>query len=92
MHDLGEVDYLLLREKLDQDGHGLIEHEALITALNKAVSVDEKAERLKAIHALRYARFRKEGLVDWKFDIGGVATKDVITWAFREVQDYFRRL
>ena len=87
----GEVDYLLIRQKVDNDGHMLVEHEALVDALGTAAHNDEKAERLKAIQALRYARARKEGLVEWKFNVSGVTRKEMITWAFREVQKYFRR-
>lgn len=82
----------MLGDKVDEDGHSVVEHEDLLQALTEAASNEEKAERLKAIQALRHARLRKEGLADWKFDISGVARKDVITWAYRAVQGYFRRL
>jgi hypothetical protein len=51
----------------------------------------EKEERLKAIHALRYARMRREGLVDWQFDISRVERKELISWAHRQIQKYFVR-
>ena len=44
------------------------------------------------VQALRYATKRKEGLVDWSFDITRVARKDLISWAESRVQPYFTRL
>jgi hypothetical protein len=88
----GEVDYLLLREGVDRDGHSVIEHETLVKVLRETASEGEKAERLKAVRALHYALLRKEGLVDWKFDISRVDEKNVITFAHGAIQKYFRKI
>ncbi len=73
-------------------GHQLVEHEPLLDELRKVVREGEKAERLRAVQALRYATRRKEGLVEWSFDTGGVARKDLIKWAQGKVHIYFTRL
>lgn len=87
----GECDYVLLREPIDRDGHRLVEHGELITHLEQAARERDKGERLIALQALRYARLRREGLVNWNFNIDGVERKDLITWAFGRVQAYFQR-
>ncbi len=89
--DFGECTYRLLREPAEADKHKIVEHEHLLTELQQTASRGEKDERLKAIHALRYARMRKEGLVDWQFDISRVERKEVISWAHRQIQKYFVR-
>jgi hypothetical protein len=88
-HDFGECTYKLLRELAEAERHKIIEHEHLLARLQQTASQGEKDERLKAIHALRYARVRKEGLLDWQFDISRVARKDLISWAHRQIQQYF---
>lgn len=88
----GEIDYVLLRQKAEGDGHRLIEHDDLIASLQAAAQNEDKGARLKAIQALRYARLRKEALVDWKFDISHIPRKEVITWAYYQVQPYFRKV
>jgi hypothetical protein len=65
----------LNREKAENDGHALVEHEALIQELRKVSREDQKTERLRAIQALRYATRRKQGLISWSFDRSGVARK-----------------
>jgi hypothetical protein len=90
--DFGEADYRLHRQKADGDGHRLVEHEALIEELRRVSREDEKAERIRAIQALRYATRRKEGLVNWTFDVSGVLRKDLIAWAKPQVSLYFTRL
>ena len=90
--DFGEADYRLERLKTIEDGHSLVEHESLIQHLRKTASEGEKEERLRAVGALRYAKRRREGLVDWTFNISGVERKDLINWAKAHVQPYFTRL
>ncbi|SRR5579883_1744168 len=92
IRDFGDTDYRLERQKLLDDQHELIEHEALLSELRRVVREGEKAERLRAVQALRYASKRKEGLVNWSFDISRVARKDLISWAKGRVQPYFTRL
>lgn len=86
----GEVNYELLKQRLIDGGHNLIEHQELLCSLKAAAQDENGAERVKATQALRYAIRRKEGLVDWKFDITSVARKDIIEWAFRHIQEFFK--
>jgi hypothetical protein len=67
----------------------VVEHEILLAELQRVANEEEKAERQRAIQALRYARQRKEGLVKWNFDTSGVERKDLIGWAQGKVQAYF---
>lgn len=92
IRDFGDADYKLDREPTTQDGHAVVEHEALIAELRRVVREGEKDDRLRATQALRYALRRKEGLVNWSFNTAGVARKDLISWAQRKVQVYFTRL
>jgi hypothetical protein len=89
--DFGECSYKLLREDAENDDHKIVEHEHLLAELQLAVSEGKKLERLKAIPALRYARARKEGLVDWHFDISRIERKEVVNWAYKHIQKYFVR-
>jgi len=89
--DFGKCTYRLLREPAEADKHKIVEHEHLLTELHQTAVRGEKDERLKAIHAFRYARMRKEGLVDWQFDISRIERKEVISWAHRQIQKYFVR-
>jgi hypothetical protein len=90
--DFGEADYQLKRQKTEADGHRIVEHEALINELRKVSREDSKAERIRAIQALRYATRRKEGLVNWSFDVTGVPRKDLIAWAKARVSSYVTRI
>jgi hypothetical protein len=92
IRDFGDTDYKLNRELLVRDKHCLVEHGALISNLRAVVRNGEKKNRLRAIQGLRYATRRKEGLIDWSFEIGGVARKDLITSATKKVQAYFSRV
>ncbi len=66
-----------------------MEHEVLLTELQRVANDQQKAERLRAIQALRYTRQRREGLVTWKFYISGVERKDLIDWARGKIQRFF---
>jgi hypothetical protein len=92
IRDFGDTNYRLERQKLLDDQHTLVEHEILIDELRRVIREGEKAERLRAVQALRYATKRKEGLVDWSFDFSRVARKDLISWAESQVRPYFTRL
>ena len=93
LRDLGEASYRLIREEIDADGHYLVEHAELVGALRTIVGQERRGEKQKAIQALRYARLRKEGLVDWRaFDISRIHRNDVITWAADRIQKYFKRV
>lgn len=92
IRDLGESSYKLEQQLLFGDGHGLLEYDPLLDELKRVAREGEKAERLRAIQAVRYAMRRKEGLVEWSFDTKGVTRKDLITWARAKVQVYFTRL
>jgi len=89
LSDFGPALYQAKRPELKNDGHALVEHADLISALREAALSSTKDEKVRAIQALRYATRRKEGLVTWKFDTAGVEAKDVINWAFARVQKYF---
>ena len=92
IRDFGDTEYRLMREETDRDGHEVVEHEALLAELRRAADEEQKAERQRAIQALRYARQRKEGLVKWNFDTSGVDRKDLINWAHGKVQAYFAKV
>ena len=64
----------------------------LLGELRRVIREGEKAERQRAIQAMRYATKRKEGLVNWSFDITRVAPKNLLTWTKARVQSYFTRL
>jgi hypothetical protein len=91
IRDFGDQLYRLEREKADADGHFVLEHEALMAALRGQAKSQDKAAKQKAVQALRYAKRRLEGLVNWKFTTTGVEPKSLITWAERKVQPYFRK-
>lgn len=92
LREFGDTDYRLERDKLAADQHQLVEHEALMEALRATARESEKARRLQAVQALRYAGRRLEGLVDWKFHVDGLARKNLVTWAESKVQEYFTRI
>jgi hypothetical protein len=90
--DFGEADYRLEQRETIDAGHQLIEHDTLVSELKCVVRDGEKADRLRAVQAIRYATRRKEGIVSWRFDISRVARKDLIAWAYARVQSFFTRL
>ena len=92
IRDFGDTNYRLKREETEQDGHIIIEHENLITELRRVVSEQDKAERYRAVQAIRYATRRMEGLVTWTFNTNGVAGKDLINWAAQRVRPYFAKV
>lgn len=92
IHGFGDKLYRLLQEKLSKDGHDLVEHHILLTSLRQIAINGNKADRARALQALRYATKRKEGLISWKFDICSIELKDLISWAYSKVQSYFMRM
>jgi hypothetical protein len=92
IRDFGDTNYRLERLKLIEDKHELVEHEVSIEDLRRAGREGEKADRLLAIQAMRYATKRKEGLVRWSFDISRVARKDLLTWTGARIQVFFTRV
>lgn len=89
--DFGPVLYRALRIEIDRDDHAVVEHAELMNQLRAAAASSEKAERARALQAQRYAKRRQEGLLKWNFSLDGVDRKDLIIWAFRNVQKYFGR-
>lgn len=89
IREFGNRLYRLLRVKLLEDGHSLVEHDILLASLRETAAREEKADRARALQAIRYAKKRKEGLIRWEFEISSVATKNLISWAFSKVQGYF---
>jgi len=90
--DFGDTNYKLQRDKTVSDGHSLVEHEALLAELRRSVREAEREDSDRAARALVYATRRKEGLVNWAFNISSVARKDLIAWALGRVQEYFTRV
>ena len=86
------TDYRLEMDKTREEGHTVVEHVPLIDELQRIAKSEDKASRIQAIQAIRYARKRKEGLVSWKFDISRVKRKNVFRWAQGKVQVYFVRI
>jgi hypothetical protein len=69
----------------------LVEHEDLIQRLRDEACHEDKAARLRAVRALQYAKRRREGLVEWKFDISGIERKNVIEWTRQHIQGFFEK-
>jgi hypothetical protein len=92
IRDFGDTNYRLERAKLAEDNHGFVEHEELTDELRRTIRDGEKADRLLAVQALRYATKRKDGLVSWTSDISRIARKDLLTWTGTRIQVYFTRL
>lgn len=91
IRDFGDTLYKVKRDELDEDSHTTVEHEQLIESLKETVNTEMKAEKARALQALRRAQLRREGLIDWNFDISGVAPKEITTRAMDWVQKYFER-
>lgn len=91
IHDFGPSLYMVLRDVLRGGGHDLVEHAELIERLREAAQAGQKDERTRAVQALRYAKRRCEGIIRWNFSLANVDRSDLITWAFRNVQRYFRK-
>lgn len=85
----GERLYRLLKDALLEEGHDLVEHTRLLNALREVAGTQNKAHHARAVQALRYAKKRKEGLIEWKFETHSVASKDMISWTYAKVQHYF---
>lgn len=90
--DFGPTLHQALCPEILGKGHVVIEHDALIQSLRTEAINGEKLDRRKALQAQRYAIRRREGLIDWKFNIAGVQRKELITWAFVQVQSFFRAI
>jgi len=92
IRDFGDTTYKLKRNEAENDGHLVVEHQDLLNELRRVVREDEKGERIRAVQAIRYATRRKEGLVDWKFNLSGVAPKDRISWARDRIRPFFSKV
>lgn len=92
IRDFGDSLYKLRQAETLRDGHRLVKHDELLNDLRRVIREEDKAERARAIQALRYATARKEALVSWAFEISNVSRKDMITWATNKVQPYFVRV
>ena len=88
--DFGPTLYQALCPEILGKGHAVIEHDALIRSLRTAALDGDRLDRRKALQAQRYAIRRREGLIDWTFDTTLVQRKELITWAFTQVQSFFR--
>lgn len=92
IRDFDGILYRLLPEKIDQDKHIFVEHDQLIDSLRQTATTETKADRLRAIQALRYAKQRTEGLVQWQFDVARIPPKEIINWAKPKVAEYFSKV
>jgi hypothetical protein len=88
--DFGPALYQVRCPEIRGDGHGIIEHDVLIQHLRSEAANGEKLDRRKALQAQRYAIRRREGLIDWAFDTTSMQRKEMITWAFTQIQKFFR--
>jgi hypothetical protein len=88
--DFGPTLYQALCPEIIAKGHVIIEHDALVQNLRKAALAGDKMDRRKALQAQRYAARRREGVIDWTFDISHMQRKELITWAFTQIQSFFR--
>jgi len=90
--DFGPALYMALRPEIVRDGHSVIEHGTLIGSLRSTAASTDKADRERALQACRYAFRRREGLIEWAFDISPVERKNLISWAYARVQNYFQAI
>jgi hypothetical protein len=88
--DFGPAPYQALCIDIRAAGHAIIEHDALIQSLRAEAENSTKMDRRRALPAQRYATRRREGLIDWIFDATSVQLKELITWAFAQIQKFFR--
>jgi len=58
----GETTYRLKRPEVDNEGHTVIEHSVLVASLTHSARDGEKAEKARALQALRYTRRHLEVL------------------------------
>jgi hypothetical protein len=91
IRDFGDVLYQVKRLKLRSDGHQLVEHGSVLAELRRVIKSETKADRLRAIQALRYATRRQEGLIDWRFEHSKVDQKALLAWAQTRVSAYFAK-
>jgi hypothetical protein len=92
IRDFGPVLYQVIQNQIHVGGHSLLEHAELMQELRRAAETNDKAERIRAVQAQRYAKRRVEGLIKWSFNTSGVDRNDLITWAFVRIQKCFRRV
>lgn len=91
IRDFGPTLYRLQKSVVQNDQHHMVEHDALLASLRKTIESADKAERARALQAMRYATTRVEGLVRWNFQASAVEPKNLVTWAFKNVQKYFSK-
>lgn len=92
IRDFGPQLWMLLQPKVTVDGHSVVAHDDLVSALRQALSEDGDApSREFAARAIPRAIRRREALVQWSFKIDGVERKDRMSWAERHVRTFFIR-
>lgn len=91
IRDFGEQLYKFKQDEASHGGHSLVEHDALMNHLRAQAASQEKADKLKAVQALRYAKQRQEGLVNWSFDIDRIERKNLINWTETQIQPFFEK-
>ena len=91
--DFGPALWRLLQPNIYDDGHGVIGHDALLSALRAdASSSSDPLTRELASRALPRAIRRREALVTWNFDVSRILRKDISEWARPHVRPYFSRV
>ncbi|GAA4422411.1 hypothetical protein GCM10023155_06000 [Bremerella cremea] len=73
------------------EGHEVLLHADLLMLLRTTALGAQRAEKIKAERALQLATRAREALIDWKFDLKGVARKDRITHSASQIQKFFVR-
>jgi len=91
IRDFGEQLWRLVQPKVTDDGHVVVAHEQLLWALRALLHEGDDRTRELAARALPRSIRRREALVDWRYDVGGIERKDRISWAERYVRAYFTR-
>lgn len=88
IRDFGDATYQLLEVDVNRDGHSMVEHNLLMAELRAIAQSGSQEDRPRALQAMRYARSRKEGIVDWQFRFDHIDRKELegcAFWGYPEV-------
>ena len=81
--------YKVDSQDVQDDGHGFIFHSELIDQVRSVMQSSARADRVLATRAYQLATRAREALIDWQFELSGIAKKDKITWCYNHIQKYF---
>jgi hypothetical protein len=90
-HFSGDL-YRTESQDIIDDSHKFIAHPDLVDLLKREISTSSRENKDRAQRAYMYAIKAKEALIDWQFHLDGVDRKDRITWCYRHIQKYFRKV